>query len=79
MIPLIFPHVPKKNLPNFPFRNPQGWTTAPKEPNKKNRFRLFMWATAATAQKNPALLSMKSWMVNRDPYVMAYYNPYISG
>ena len=29
-------------------------------------------------EKNPALLSMKYWLVNRDPYFMVYYNPYIS-
>ena len=25
------------------------------------------------------LLSIESWLVNRDPYFMVYYNPYITG
>ena len=25
-------------------------------------------------EKNPDLLSIESWLVNRDPYVMVYYN-----
>ena len=32
------------------------------------------WAT-----KKTLLLSIESWMVNRDPYFMAYENPYITG
>ena len=30
-------------------------------------------------EKNPALLSIESWLVNRDPYFMVYFNPYITG
>ena len=33
-----------------------------------------IWAT-----KKPLLLSIESWLVYRDPYFMAYYNPYIIG
>ena len=30
-------------------------------------------------KKRGPLLSIESWMVNRDPYFMVYYNPYITG
>ena len=30
-------------------------------------------------EKKPALLSMKYWLVNRDPYFMVYSNPNITG
>ena len=30
-------------------------------------------------EKNPTLLSIESWLVNRDPYFMVYYNPHITG
>lgn len=33
------------------------------------------WAT----KKNPALLSIIFWWVNRDSYFMVYYNPYTNG
>ena len=31
------------------------------------------------AQKKTALLSMKYWFFNRDPYFMVYHNPHITG
>ena len=38
---------------------------------------------SSTAQieprKKPALLSIESWLFNRDPYFMVYYNPHITG
>ena len=30
-------------------------------------------------EKNPALLSIESWLVNRDPYNGLWNNPYITG
>ena len=32
-----------------------------------------------TTPKTPIWHSMKSWLINRDPYFMACYNPYITG
>ena len=34
-----------------------------------------IWAMS----KNLALLSIESWLFNRDPYVMVYYDTHITG
>ncbi len=34
----------------------------------------MMPSTYMSHEKNPTLLSIESWMVNRDPYFMVYYN-----
>ena len=31
------------------------------------------------SRKKTLLLSIESWLVNRDPYFMVYYNPHITG
>ena len=30
-------------------------------------------------EKNPTLLSIESWLINRDQLIMVYYNPHITG
>ena len=39
----------------------------------------MMYFSQLSHEKKTFLLSNKSWLVTRDPYVMVYYNPYITG